>query len=134
MADGKPLPSWLKFNDETQTFGGNPPASAVSEPLIIKITASNGTTTSTTIKLYVSDSNDIPVNSQTISDKVITDSNTYTYTILKSTFTDGDKDNITLNLTTTDGTELPSWIKYSTDSNGDLIITAKAPARQELKI
>ncbi|WP_148571735.1 VCBS domain-containing protein [Aliarcobacter cryaerophilus] len=129
LADGKPLPSWLKFNDETQTFSGNPPASAVSEPLIIKITASNGTTTSTTIKLYVSDSNDIPVNSQTISDKVITDSNTYTYTILKSTFSDGDKDNITLSLATKDGTELPSWVKYSIDeSNGNLIITVKAPA------
>ena len=31
---------------ETQTVGGNPPASAVGEPLIIKVTASNGTTTS----------------------------------------------------------------------------------------
>ena len=128
LKDGKPLPSWLSFDSSTRKFSGNPPASAVGEPLILKITASNGTTTSTTIKLYVSDSNDIPVNSATISDKVITDSNTYTYTILKSTFTDGDKDNITLNLTTTDGTELPSWIKYSTDSNGNLIITAKAPA------
>ncbi|MFY4787916.1 VCBS domain-containing protein [Aliarcobacter butzleri] len=128
LGNGNALPSWLSFDPTTQKFSGNPPASAVGEPLIIKITASNGTTTSTTIKLYVSDSNDIPVNSATISDKVITDSNTYTYTILKSTFTDGDKDNITLSLTTTDGTELPSWVKYSTDSNGNLIITAKAPA------
>lgn len=129
LADGQALPSWLSFDSVTKTFKGNPPASASSEPLILKIVASNGTdSTATTIKLYVSDSNDIPVNSATISDKVINDANTHTYTISKGTYSDGDNDDITLLLTTQDGSELPSWVTYETNSAGDLIITAKAPA------
>jgi|GEM_PF-6079255 len=130
LGDGSSLPSWLSFDATTRTFSGNPPASAVSEPLILKITADNTTaTTSTTIKLYISDPNDIPVNSGTVSDKTISDANTHTYTIDKSTFSDGDGDTITLILATQDGSEVPSWIQVTTDeTTGNLTLKVKAPA------
>ncbi len=42
LADGSPLPTWLKFDAVTRTFSGTPPADAASEPLSIQVTVSDG--------------------------------------------------------------------------------------------
>ena len=42
LADGQPLPSWLKFNSATGLFTGMPPAALAGQALSIKVRASDG--------------------------------------------------------------------------------------------
>lgn len=129
LGDGTALPSWLSFDASTKTFSGNPPASVIGGPIFLKITATNVTTdnVSTTLKLYVSDPNDIPVG-PTLSNITIVDAVEHTYTVNKSNFSDGDSDLITLSLVMQDGSNLPGWIQASLDSSGNLSYKVTAPA------
>src|SRR4029079_15411967 len=61
LANGDPLPAWLTFNSETNTFSGTPPLN-FDGVIEIKVTASDGTLTqSDTFQLTVTPVNDAPV-------------------------------------------------------------------------
>jgi VCBS repeat-containing protein len=43
LGNGVALPSWLTFNSTSRTFAGNPPSSMSGATLVLKVTASDGT-------------------------------------------------------------------------------------------
>jgi VCBS repeat-containing protein len=43
LGNGSALPSWLTFNSASRTFAGNPPSSVNGTTLVLKVTASDGT-------------------------------------------------------------------------------------------
>jgi uncharacterized repeat protein (TIGR02059 family) len=54
LADGSALPGWLKFDPTTRTFTGTPPAGTAPGSLAIKVSASDGSlTSSATLNLTV---------------------------------------------------------------------------------
>ena len=116
LADGKALPSWLKFDAVNLRFEGTPGNADVSQ-LKITLTAMDAAqaSASTTFDLIVQNVNDAPTlvtGLQTFGLRVGQDN---AYTLPLEAFTDVDKgDSLTLSVTQADGTALPSWMSYTT--------------------
>ncbi|ASN87241.1 Cadherin-like domain-containing protein [Pectobacterium versatile] len=129
LADGTALPAWLSFNPATSTFSGTPANGDVGS-LTIKVTATDGSnaSVSTTFGLTVTNVNDAPVVSGTISAQSIAQGGSLSVTVPAGTFTDPDGDTLTLSATLADGTALPSWLSFNpatgtfsgTPANGDV--------------
>ncbi|UCP81188.1 putative Ig domain-containing protein [Pectobacterium versatile] len=129
LADGTALPAWLSFNPATGTFSGTPANGDVGS-LTIKVTATDGSnaSVSTTFGLTVTNVNDAPVVSGTISAQSIAQGGSLSVTVPAGTFTDPDGDTLTLSATLADGTALPSWLSFNpatgtfsgTPANGDV--------------
>jgi VCBS repeat-containing protein len=67
LGNGDPLPSWLTFDADTQTFSGTPPTN-FNGMLDLKVTASDGTeSVSDTFQLTIVPVNDAPVNTMAAS-------------------------------------------------------------------
>ncbi|WP_039279437.1 putative Ig domain-containing protein, partial [Pectobacterium brasiliense] len=129
LADGTALPAWLSFNPATGTFSGTPVNGDVGN-LTIKVTATDGSSASvsTTFGLTVTNVNDAPVVSGTITAQSIAQGGSLSVTVPAGTFTDPDGDTLTLSATLADGTALPSWLSFNpatgtfsgTPSNADV--------------
>ncbi|MDY4375274.1 putative Ig domain-containing protein [Pectobacterium carotovorum] len=129
LADGTALPAWLSFNPATGTFSGTPANGDVGS-LTIKVTATDGSnaSVSTTFGLTVTNVNDAPIVSGTVSPQTIAQGGNLNLTIPAGTFTDPDGDTLTLSATLADGTALPSWLSFNpttgtfsgTPANGDV--------------
>ncbi|MCA5931583.1 putative Ig domain-containing protein [Pectobacterium versatile] len=129
LADGTALPAWLSFNPATGTFSGTPANGDVGS-LTIKVTATDGSnaSVSTTFGLTVTNVNDAPVVSGTISAQSIAQGGSLSVTVPAGTFTDPDGDTLTLSATLADGTALPAWLSFNpatgtfsgTPANGDV--------------
>ncbi len=115
LADGSELPAWLSFDSATQTFSGTPPQDFNGD-IALSVTASDGELeVSDSFNLTINPVNDAPIVVQKISDQTSDEDASWSYTIPASTFSDVDGDALTLTATLADGTELPAWLSF--DSN-----------------
>ncbi|WP_420066124.1 DUF4347 domain-containing protein [Pectobacterium colocasium] len=128
LADGSPLPSWLSFNAATGTFSGTPANGDVGN-LSIKVTANDGdASVSTSFSLTVTNVNDAPVVSGTLTAQSVAQGGSLSFTLPSGLFTDPDGDTLTLSATLADGSPLPSWLSFNaatgtfsgTPANGDV--------------
>ncbi|MEQ9887765.1 putative Ig domain-containing protein [Pectobacterium zantedeschiae] len=129
LADGSPLPSWLRFDPAIGTFSGTPGNSDVGT-VVIRVTATDGSNTSvsTSFGLTVTNVNDVPVVATPIPPQSVAQDGGFNFTVPTGTFSDPDGDTLTLSATLTDGSPLPSWITFNpatgtfsgTPGNGDV--------------
>lgn len=120
QSDGSPLPTWLKFDPETGTFKGNPPASADGTTLDIKVTATDptGKKVEQDFKWSFGDTNDLPVLGTPIADQELTGSGEFEFTLPTGTFTDADGDalDLTAELVGAGGPGLPDWLTFDPET------------------
>jgi|GEM_PF-3164025 len=115
LTDGSELPAWLSFDSTTQTFSGTPPQDFNGD-IALSVTASDGELeVSEGFNLTITPVNDAPIVVQEISDQTSDEDTSWSYAIPASTFSDVDGDALTLTATLADGTELPAWLSF--DSN-----------------
>ena len=115
--NGSALPEWLIFNPATHVFSGLPNNSDVGM-ITITITATDGSAQSitNTFVLNVNNTNNSPVVDNPIADQTISEDVAYTFTFAANTFRDDDAgDTISYSATFADGSALPSWLAF--DSN-----------------
>ena len=112
LANGSPLPSWISFDTTTRTFSGNPASSLNGSTISLKVTATDGssTTVSDSFDLSISNANDGPTTGAVSNDSVMQGAN-YNRN-LSTAFSDLDGDTLSyskvslpsgLNLDTTTG-------------------------------
>lgn len=118
QSDGSPLPTWLKFDPETGTFKGNPPASADGTTLEITVTATDpsGRKVEQDFKWSFNDTNDLPTLGKPIADQELTGSGEFGFTLPTGTFTDADGDALDLTAKLADGNDLPDWLTFDPET------------------
>ncbi|WP_228012927.1 putative Ig domain-containing protein [Nostoc edaphicum] len=115
LENGDSLPSWLSFNDTTQTFSGTPLNENVGS-LNIKVTATDTylAQISDIFVLTVKNVNDAPEVFQAIADKQATEDTVFTFIISDNTFKDVDAgDTLTYTATLENDDPLPSWLSFN---------------------
>ncbi|MFJ5479208.1 putative Ig domain-containing protein [Pectobacterium carotovorum] len=113
LANGSPLPSWLRFDPAIGTFSGTPGNADVGT-LVIRVTATDGSNTSisTSFGLTVTNANDAPVVATPIPPQSVTQGGGFNFTVPDGTFSDPDGDTLTLSATLANGSPLPSWLRF----------------------
>ncbi|MEI7339535.1 putative Ig domain-containing protein [Pectobacterium carotovorum] len=113
LANGSPLPSWLRFDPTIGTFSGTPGNADVGT-LVIRVTATDGSNTSisTSFGLTVTNVNDVPVVATPIPPQSVTQGGGFNFTVPDGTFSDPDGDTLTLSATLANGSPLPSWLRF----------------------
>ncbi|MGI8455936.1 putative Ig domain-containing protein [Pectobacterium carotovorum] len=113
LANGSPLPSWLRFDPTIGTFSGTPGNADVGT-LVIRVTATDGSNTSisTSFGLTVTNANDAPVVATPIPPQNVTQGGGFNFTVPDGTFSDPDGDTLTLSATLANGSPLPSWLRF----------------------
>ena len=113
-ADGTDLPSWLTFTAGTRTFSGTP-QSTDAGTLSVKVTASDGHggAGTDTFDILV---NRAPTVANAIPNQVATVNTAFSYTFPANTFNDADGHTLTYTATKSDGTTLPAWLSFSTNT------------------
>ncbi|MFJ5331201.1 putative Ig domain-containing protein [Pectobacterium versatile] len=113
LANGSPLPSWLRFDPTIGTFSGTPGNADVGT-LVIRVTATDGSNTSisTSFGLTVTNANDAPVVATPIPPQNVAQGGGFNFTVPDGTFSDPDGDTLTLSATLANGSPLPSWLRF----------------------
>ncbi|GKW21321.1 hypothetical protein PEC302107_30500 [Pectobacterium araliae] len=113
LANGSPLPSWLRFDPTIGTFSGTPGNADVGT-LVIRVTATDGSNTfiSTSFGLTVTNVNDAPVVATPIPSQSVAQGGGFNFTVPDGTFSDPDGDTLTLRATLANGSPLPSWLRF----------------------
>ncbi|GKV89977.1 putative Ig domain-containing protein, partial [Pectobacterium carotovorum] len=113
LANGSPLPSWLRFDPTIGTFSGTPGNADVGT-LVIRVTATDGSNTSisTSFGLTVTNVNDAPVVATPIPPQNVAQGGGFNFTVPDGTFSDPDGDTLTLSATLANGSPLPSWLRF----------------------
>lgn len=121
LADGSELPAWLSFDATNLTFSGTPENADVGDVSVTIIaTDTHGLTNSTNFTIAVANVNDAPVLENAISDQIVFNNKTLNVD-LSSVFMEIDQgDSFTLSVTLADGSPLPSWIVF--DSNTQTLV------------
>ncbi len=130
LSNGSVLPSWLSFDAATQTFSGTPLNADVGS-VQIRVTATDiaGSITSSEFFLNVFDVNEAPAVSAQISDQTATENQAFSFAIPFNTFSDNDVAYfLSLEVTLTDGSDLPSWLTFDTD----LLALVGTPTNQDV--
>ena len=110
LANGDPLPLWLQFDGAS--FTGNPPQN-FNGTLEIVVSATDGTANvADTFQLIIDPVNDAPIIMQGLSNVTVAGEAAVAIEIPNSTFSDPDGDVLTIALTLSDGTPLPSWLTF----------------------
>ena len=118
IADASELPSWLTFDAETRTFSGMPLNDNVGN-LTIQLTASDndGEAVTDIFDLEVINVNDAPTLEVAIANQTATEDEVFSFTFPVDTFKDVDAgDSLTYSATSTDGSELPSWLTFNAET------------------
>ena len=112
LGNGDPLPAWLNFDPDTQTFTGTPPQDFDGQ-IDLKVTASDGQyTASDTFTLDVTPVNDAPVLAHTIPDQLSPEDAPWTFEVPANTFTDVDNATLAYEATLENGDPLPLWLSF----------------------
>ncbi|MEI7210103.1 putative Ig domain-containing protein [Pectobacterium carotovorum] len=113
LANGSPLPSWLRFDPTIGTFSGTPGNTDLGT-LVIRVTATDGSNTSisTSFGLTVTNANDAPVVATPIPPQSVAQGGGFNFTVPDGTFSDPDGDTLTLSATLANGSPLPSWLRF----------------------
>ena len=110
LADGSPLPSWLKFDGVH--LSGYPATNNVGT-LAIKIVATDifGASAESALTLVVDNVNDAPIAGTAIASQLAQQGQTFSFAIPVGAFTDPDGgDVLTYSATLADGSPLPAWL------------------------
>ena len=109
------LPSWLSFNADTRTLNGTPVEADTPATLTIRVTASDGTlSTSATFTLTVKEVNDPPV-VPSIPAQTATEGQSFSYQA--PSFVDPEGGSVTYTATLNDGSALPAWLTFDSESH-----------------
>ena len=116
LANGAPLPSWLKFNATSQTFTGTVPNSATD--LTIRITATDTSGLSTTETFSVQTPASAPQLVNQTSSQTWASGQTVNLAIAPGTFVDPQGETLSYKATLSSGAALPAWLTFNaaTDS------------------
>lgn len=117
QADGSSLPAWLTFDAASRTFSGTPNQSDTGA-LTIRVTATDqgGAAVFDEFSLSVSNTNDVPVVATGIGNRNATEDEAFSYTFASDAFTDPDGDTLTYSATLQNGTALPGWLSFDTNT------------------
>ena len=119
MVDGSDLPTWLTFDTASGTFSGTPAADGSNQAnLALKITATDmaGLQTSTIFNLQVLPPNAAPTVQDAIGSQTATEDQAFIFQVPGTTFADADGDFLQLTALQADGSSLPSWLTFDTDT------------------
>ena len=109
------LPSWLSFNADTHTLSGTPLESDTPATLTLRITASDGTlSTSATFTLTVEEVNDPPI-VPSISAQTAIEGQSFSYQV--PSFVDPEGESVTYTATLDGGDTLPAWLTFDSESH-----------------
>ena len=109
------LPSWLSFNADTHTLSGTPLESDTPATLTLRITASDGTlSTSATFTLTVKEVNDPPI-VPSISAQTAIEGQSFSYQV--PSFVDPEGESVTYTATLDGGDTLPAWLTFDSESH-----------------
>jgi uncharacterized delta-60 repeat protein len=117
LADGRDLPSWLRFDSTTREFRGNPPAGVESLDISIIATDDKDVSKHDTYEVVFTSTNDIPIVSNHIGNKAHDGEGNWEYTLDSDIFSDADGDTLTYSVTLSDGSDLPHWLRYDSENN-----------------
>lgn len=114
LADGKPLPTWLKFTPATGAFAGTPMDADSSKTInvMVKATDKAKAVASDTFALVITGVNAAPVAEAITATASATENLAFTYAIPKGTFTDSDSGD----LLTYSASGLPSGLSINTST------------------
>ncbi len=118
LADGSALPGWLSFDAANQRFSGIPLRSDLGT-LDIRITATDlaGASASAAFPLSVDLGNRAPMVGQSIAERQVVDSQSFSFSLPAGTFADPDGDDqLQLSASLADGSALPNWLRFDADS------------------
>ncbi len=109
------LPSWLGFNTGTRALSGTPEEANTPATLTIRVTASDGTlSSSATFTLTVEEVNDAPT-APSIPAQTANEGQPFSYQT--PSFVDPEGDSVTYTATLDDGGELPAWLAFDPESH-----------------
>jgi hypothetical protein len=107
-----PLPTWLRFNNQTQTFTGSPNASdAGTVDLVVSATDPYGGRVEGSFSVRVA-ANSPPQLNNPIFSQVASVGNPFSVVIDPATFSDPDGNALTYSATQVGGAPLPGWLKF----------------------
>ncbi|MGH8634540.1 MAG: putative Ig domain-containing protein, partial [Burkholderiales bacterium] len=115
LADGSPLPGWLRFDGTTQSFSGTPANEEVGT-VSVKVTATDTGNLSVfgTFDVTVANTHDAPTVANAMSDQNATEDTAFSFTVPTNTFADVDAgDTLTYSATLADGSALPAWLTFN---------------------
>jgi Ca2+-binding RTX toxin-like protein len=114
LADGKPLPKWLKFTPATGAFTGTPTDADSSKTInvMVKVTDKGKAVASDTFALVITGVNVAPVAKAISTAASATENQAFTYAIPRGTFTDSDSGD----LLTYSASGLPSGLSINTST------------------
>ena len=118
LADEGVLPAWLQFDQLTRTLSGTPANNDVGvDELQVTITDGGGLTASDVFSLTVNNVNDAPVLQNPISDQEAREGDAWKFSVPAATFDDIDVgDNLKLTAALQDGSALPDWLTFQTET------------------
>ncbi|MDO8262337.1 MAG: putative Ig domain-containing protein [Gallionella sp.] len=116
LADGNPLPSWLSFDADTQTFSGTPGNADVGNlNLLVTATDTGGLGASSAFALNVANVNDAPTVAVPLINLSAQKYQPFSFSIPANTFSDADLiygDTLAFSATLADGSALPAWLSF----------------------
>ena len=114
LADGSPLPAWLRFDAGRATFAGTPANADVGDlSIILTGTDTAGASAATTFALRVANVNDPPVVAQGIPDQATDEDSPFTLVVPADAFADPDSpygDTLAFSATQRRRHALPAWL------------------------
>ncbi|MDB4017691.1 putative Ig domain-containing protein, partial [Amylibacter sp.] len=111
-------PSWLSFDTRTGVLSGTPRNSNVGDhSIVLSATDVAGAVTTQNFTITVTNINDAPTVTYAIADQTINEDSAFSYQIASDVFLDVDAgDSLTNTATLSDGSALPSWLKFDADT------------------
>ena len=113
LENGTPLPDWLSFDAQTQTFSGTPANGDVGT-LQVRVTATDlvGESASQVFALTVANTNDAPTAGAALTAQMATEDTAFAYALPAGAFADMDiGDRLTYAATLANGDALPAWLQ-----------------------
>jgi hypothetical protein len=113
LASGAALPSWLSFNAATETFTGTVPTG--TNGLSIKVTATDagGASSSETFSVLTPATTSPPVLTAQTAAQKWAEGKAFSLALPANTFTDPQGQTLTYTATQSNGTALPTWLKFN---------------------
>ncbi len=137
LADGSALPSWLIFNELSETFTGTPLDGDGTVEVRVTAEDEEGLTNSDEFTLTVIPVDDEPVVITPIPNQTAFENDEFSFTVRAGTFEDEETADLTLTATSNDDSPLPAWLSFDgttftgTPDDGDPNVIVKVTATDE---
>jgi hypothetical protein len=114
QASGAALPSWLSFNAATETFSGTAPVNAAPLAITVTATDSAGLSASESFTLGLATA---PILVSQTANQSETAGKSFAFSLAASSFSDPNGASLSYTATQSDGSALPSWLKFNAVSH-----------------